>query len=98
MIIKEGSKITIVDNNMPYSPIIDEIITQDDIDIENETGEGYIFLLRHEDSKESSIFEAEKINKTENGYVVEGYFKDAILVLKNKESKLMYNSYMDYNS
>lgn len=96
MIIKEGSVIKIVDGNDKERPIIDKIITDENINIEGD-GSKYTFLLRHRDSNENCIFESEKIYKVNNEYIVEGWFKDAILVLSDKKENKMYESYCAYD-
>ncbi|AGK97388.1 hypothetical protein [Clostridium pasteurianum] len=97
LIIEEGSKIKIFDNNTPESPLIDEIIANQDIQIEG-TGEGYTILLRTENYHSNSIFESEKIEKiSEGNYEVYGYFKDALLVFTDRNRDIgMYQSYMNY--
>ena len=97
MIIKEGSIIKIVDKNDIDRAVIDKIIAQQDIEIE-EDGSGYSFLLRHRESNENCIFESDKIYKSNKEYIVEGYFKDAILVISDKYENEMYESYTEYDN
>lgn len=96
MIIKEGSKLKIYDNNDLTVPLIDEIIANQDIKIEN-SGKGYEILLRHERYSTNSIFECDRIEKiSKDTYEIYGYFKDALLVVKSDNyNPAMYNSYMD---
>lgn len=96
MIIKEGSVIKIVDGNDKERAIIDKIIANEDIRIEDD-GSKYTFLLRHRDSNDNCIFESEKIYKVNNEYIVEGWFKDAILVVSDKKESKMYESYCEYD-
>lgn len=94
MIIKEGSTVTIL--NMS-DVIIDKIKVSEDIEIENE-GNGYTFLLRNSSCKENCIFESDKIYKKGHEYFIEGVFKDAILVIQDREEDTMHESYMDYDN
>lgn len=96
MIIKEGSKIKIIDKNY-QDIIVDEIISQQDIEIEGD-GSGYSFLLRHRECNENCIFESDKIYKANEEYIIEGYFKDAILVIADKYENLMYESYSAFDN
>lgn len=98
IIIEEGSKIKIFDNNTTESPLIDEIIASNTIKIEG-NGEGYTILLRTEGYHSNSIFQCEKIEKIdEDHYVVYGYFKDALLVFTDRNRDIgMYQSYMSYD-
>lgn len=97
MIIEEGSVIKIVDKNDIDRAIVDKIVAQHDIDIEDD-GSGYSFLLRHRECNENCIFESDKVYKTNGEYIVEGYFKDAILVLSDKYGNEMYASYTAYDN
>lgn len=96
MLIKEGSKLEIYDNNDERNPLIEEIIANEEIELEG-TGEGYTILLRSEGYDMNSIFESERIKEIgENTYEIYGYFKDALLVVQNKKYKTaIYSSYMD---
>lgn len=97
MIIKEGSKLKIVEGNDKENALIDEIIANEDIEIEG-NGEGYAILLRTEGHDANSIFESDKIYQVDKtSYVIYGYFKDALLIVKSKNyNPAMYSSYMDY--
>lgn len=97
MIIKEGSVIKIIDGNDKERAIIDKIVADEDIKIEGD-GSKYTFLLRHRDSNENCIFESEKIYRLNDEYVVEGWFKDAILVISDKRDNKMYESYCEYDN
>ena len=97
MIIKEGSIIKIVDKNDIARAIINKIVAQQDIVIEGD-GSEYTFLLRHRECNENCIFESEKIYKSDKEYIVEGYFKDAILVIEDKYENEMHGSYMDFDN
>lgn len=97
MIIKEGSIIKIIDKNDIARAIIDKIVAQQDIDIEGD-GSEYTFLLRHRACNENCIFESGKIYKSDKEYIVEGYFKDAILVIEDKYENEMHGSYMDFDN
>lgn len=97
MVIKEGSIINIIDKNDTSMSVVGKIIAQEDITIE-ESESGYTFLLRHRECKENCIFESDKIYKKDSGYVVEGYFKDAILIVSDKYGTEMHESYMSYDN
>lgn len=97
MIIKEGSIIKIVDKNDIDRAIIDKIIVQQDIEIEDD-GNRYSFLLRHRECNNNCIFESDEIYKSNEKYIVEGYFKDAILVVSDKYKNVMYESYTEYDT
>lgn len=94
MIIKEGSRIVLVegyDNNI----IIDEIRAEYDIEIEN-NGRGYAVLIRTIGYDTNNLFESDSIEKVdENNYVIRGFFKDALLILKDGNSIGLYESWMD---
>lgn len=96
MLIKEGSKLRLYDDNDTTCPLIDEIIANQDIKIDKD-GRGYSILLRTKCQDTNSIFESDLIAKiSENTYVIHGYFKDALLIVKSKNySPAMYNSYLD---
>lgn len=81
--IEEGSIIKIIDKNNVTRAMIDKIVVQEDITIDDD-GKDYTFLLRHKECNENCIFESYKIYKIDDGYAVEGYFKDAILDIPNK--------------
>ena len=97
MLIKEGSKLRLYDDNNLSCPLIDEIIANQDIEIDKD-GRGYTILLRTEGFDTNSIFESDTISKvSENNYFIHGYFKDALLIVNNKNyNPAMYSSYMDY--
>lgn len=98
MIIKEGSIIKIVDKNNINRAIVDKIIAQQDIEIKS-SGSGYSFLLRHRERNENCIFESDKIYSSNNEYIVEGYFKDALLVISDEcYENIMYESYIEYDN
>ena len=94
MIIKEGSKIKIVEGNDFRGYAVNNIIANEDIDIENNN---YTILLRHEGSNINSIFESDKIVRVnEDNYIIYGFFKDALLVTTYKNNNIaMFESYMD---
>ena len=96
MLIKEGSKLRLFDGNDSLNPLIDGIVTNQDIRIDKD-GRGYAILLRTEGQDKNSIFESDKIIcLSENNYVIHGYFKDALLIVKCKNyNTAMYESYMD---
>ncbi|MDG6614165.1 hypothetical protein QCF18_15120 [Staphylococcus aureus] len=96
MIIKEGSILNIIDGLDDNNLIIEKIVAQEDIRIEN-NGEGYTFLLRYEGHDRNCIFEADKIVKKENEFIVKGYFKDAILVIRDRNKSSMHESYLDFD-
>ncbi|GAA0071736.1 hypothetical protein UT300003_32610 [Clostridium sardiniense] len=96
MIIKAGSKIKITDGFYNKNCIIDEIIAQEDINFEND-GKGYSFLLRNSESNSNSIFVADKIEKLRDCYVIEGCFKDSILVIEDRYGNEMHESYLQYD-
>lgn len=97
MIIKEGEIIKVVDKNDIERAVVDKIVSQEDITIEGD-GRGYTFLLRNRECKENCIFESDKIYNSNGEYIVEGYFKDAILVIADKFGDEMHDSYMDYDN
>lgn len=97
MIIKEGSIIKIVDKNDVNRAVVDKIVAQQDIEIED-SGRGYSFLLRHRECNANYIFESDKIYSSDEEYIVEGYLKDAILVISDKYSDEMHESYMAYDN
>lgn len=96
MLIKEGSKLKIIECNNLSSPLIDEIIACQDIEIEG-NGNGYCILLRNKGYDTNNIFESEAIIEEEDGsFKILGYFKDALLVIENKNyAPAMYSSYMN---
>ena len=95
MLIKEGSKVKLIDWNDVDRPVLDEIIVQEDINFENE---GYTFLLATRGGTFNAVFETDKIEKVnDNEFVAKGYFKDAILVLSDKGDNYMYKSYMTFD-
>lgn len=96
MIIKEGSIINIIDGLDDNNPIVEKIVSQEDINIDG-NGKGYTFILRCEGNEENSIFVADEIIKKGNEYIVKGYFKDAILVAWDKHEAYMYNSYLEFD-
>lgn len=96
MVIKEGSIIKILDMNDISMSVVGKIKAVEDISIED--NDRYTFLLRHRDCKENCIFESEKIYIKDDEYVVEGYFKDAILVVSDKYGIEMHESYMSYDN
>ena len=82
MLIKEGSKVKLIDWNDINRPVLEEIIVQEDFNFENE---GYTFLLATRGDTFNAIFESDKIEQVEdNEFIAKGYFKDAILVLSDK--------------
>lgn len=97
ILIKEGSKLKLFDDNDRDCPLIDEILANQDIKLEKD-GRGYAILLRAEGSDSNSIFESDKIIQlSENEYAIHGYFKDALLIVKSKGyNPAMFESYMDY--
>lgn len=97
MIIKEGSIINIIDKDDTSMSVVEKIVAQEDIEIEDNES-GYTFILRHRECKENCIFESDKIYKKDNRYIVEGYFKDAILVVSDKHGTEMYESYMSHDN
>ena len=99
MLIREGSKLEIIDCNNERDALIDEIIANNDVEIEG-NGKGYTILLRHNGYDTNSIFESDKIEQDEDGiYRIYGYFKDALLVVQSKNhNPAMFDSYMHYNS
>ncbi|EOU1808283.1 hypothetical protein IZT13_002867 [Clostridium perfringens] len=96
MVIKEGSIINIVEGLDDSNPIIEKIVAQEDINIDG-NGKGYTFILRCEGNEENSIFVADEIIKKGNEYIVKGYFKDAILVFRDRNESSMYESYLDFD-
>lgn len=92
MVIKEGSKIKLIegyDDNV----VIDEIIANEDIEIE---GGGYAILIRTEGRDTNNLFESDSIEKVdEENYVIKGFFKDALMILKNNKSVGLFQSWMD---
>jgi len=96
LIIKEGSSIKIIECNNISSPLIDEIIANEDIEVEG-NGKGYSMLLRNQGYDTNNLFETESIIEEKDGsFKVFGYFKDALLVVKsNNCNPAMYSSYMD---
>lgn len=97
MIIKEDAIIKIVDKNDIERAVVDKIVSQEDITIDGD-GRGYTFLLRNRACEENCIFEADKIYNSNGEYIVEGYFKDAILVISDKWGNEMHDSYMGYDN
>lgn len=93
MIIKEGSNIKLITGN---DILVEKIVAQEDIEFEN-SGSGYSFLLRVEGSEENTIFESEKVLLVDEEYIVTGYFKDSVLVIKNKNGNEMHESYLEYD-
>ena len=95
MLIKEGSKVKLIDWNDINRPVLEEIIVQEDIKFENE---GYTFLLATRGGTFNAIFESDKIEqKSDNEFIAKGYFKDAVLVLSDKGENYMYESYMTFD-
>jgi len=96
MLIKEGSKLRLFDDNYTSYPLIDEITANEDIEIDKD-GRGYSILLRKEGQDTNSIFESDTISRiSEGNYFIHGYFKDSLLVVKRKGySPAMYGSYMN---
>lgn len=95
MLIKEGSKVKLIDWNDINRPVLEEIIVQEDFNFENE---GYTFLLATRGDTFNAIFESDKIEQVEdNEFIAKGYFKDAILVLSDKGESYMYESYMTFD-
>lgn len=95
MLIKEGSKVKLIDWNDVDRPVLDEIIVQEDINFENEE---YTFLLAARGRTFNAIFETDKIAKVnDNEFIAKGYFKDAVLVISDKTENSMYESYMSFN-
>jgi len=99
MIIKEGSKIKLIEGNDNKSSLIDEIIVNEDIEIKKD-GNGYAILLRTEGYDNNSLFESDRIEKdNEDNYIVYGYFKDALLIVKEENRNMtMFESWMEYDS
>lgn len=96
MIIKEGSTIKLM-AGASDGTVLDEIIANEDIEIEN-NGRGYTILLRTEGYDSNNIFESDEIKKVdEENYIIQGYFKDALLVLRSGRNFGMYESYMAYD-
>lgn len=95
MLIKEGSKVKLIDWNDTNRPVIEEIIVREDINFESE---GYIFLLATRGDTFNSIFESDKIEQVgDDEFIAKGYFKDAVLVLSDKGENYMYESYMTFD-
>ncbi|MGG7058437.1 hypothetical protein ACQPUZ_09085 [Clostridium tertium] len=95
MVIKEGSKVKLLDWNDVNRAVLEEIIVQEDINFENE---GYTFLLATRGGTFNAVFESDKIEQvTDNEFIVKGYFKDAVLVLSDKNKNYMYESYMTFD-
>ncbi len=95
MLIKEGSKVKLIDWNDINRPVLEEIIVQEDIKFENE---GYTFLLATRGGTFNAIFESDEIEQISgNEFIVKGYFKDAVLVLSDKGENYMYESYMTFD-
>ena len=95
MIIPEGSIIQIYDNNDRESTNIDDVIAN--MDIELVDGENYTMLCRDERSNHSAIFETSNIIhvRVTDEYKIYGYFKDALLISRNKNYNAMLQTYMD---
>jgi hypothetical protein len=97
MKIEEGSVLNIFNGSSGSDDNIlaDKIIANEDINIEGD-GRGYLFLLRTKGYDSNSTFESDKIEKVgEAEYAIYGYFKDAILVVRDKNCIVMYQSYMN---
>ena len=95
MLIKEGSKVKLIDWNDINRPVLKEIIVQEDLNFENE---GYTFLLANKGDTFNAIFESDKIEQVkDNEFIVKGYFKDAVLILSDKGENYMYDSYMTFD-
>ncbi len=95
MVIKEGDVLSIVDIGSGDYSFIKDIIAQEDISISN-NGEAYLFLLRHDKSDKNSIFQSQVIQKTNDGFLIKGYFKDAMVVNVSKYGNSIMESYLDY--
>lgn len=95
MIIPEGSVIQIYDNNDRKSTIIDDVIAN--IDIEIADGENYTMLCKDEKSNHVAIFETTDVFHIygTDEYKMYGYFKDALLIRRNKNYNAMFQTYMD---
>ena len=91
MIIRENSTIQIKVNG----DLLEELISQEDIKIKG-NGQGYTFILRNTTSNENSIIESESIVKEGEKFIVNGYWKDAILCITDNEE--LHKSYMEYDS
>ena len=95
VIIKEGSNLMLIEG---YNDdiVIDEIIAQSDIEIENK-GYGYAILIRVEGRDTNNLFESDRIEKVdEENYIIRGFFKDALMILKRGNSVGMYKTWMDF--
>lgn len=92
MIIKEGSKLKLIEG-YGNDIVIDEIVAQTDIAVE---GGGYAILIRTEGYDTNNLFESDSIEKIdEENYIIKGFFKDALMILKQSKSIGMYQSWMD---
>lgn len=92
MIIKEGSKLKLIEG-YGDNIVIDEIIANTDITVE---GGRYAILIRVEGSDSNNLFESDSIEKIdEENYVIKGFFKDALMILKKDKSIGLYQSWMD---
>lgn len=91
MIIKEGSKIQLIegyDNNV----IIDEIIANENIEVSG----GHAILIRVEGCNSNNLFESDSIKQVDEGnYLIRGFFKDALMIFKRDKSIGLYQSWMD---
>lgn len=95
MLIKEGSRVKLIDWNDVSRPVLEEIVVQEDINFKNEE---YTFLLATRGGTFNSIFESDKIEQvSDNEFIAKGYFKDAVLVVSHKGENFMYESYMTFD-
>lgn len=92
MIIKEGAKLKLI-QGYGDNALIDEITAQEDIEV---IGGEYAILLRHEGLDTNNLFESDSIEKIdEENYIIKGFFKDALMILKRDNSIGLYQSWMD---
>lgn len=95
MLIKEGSVIKLLDYSDLNRPVYKQITAQEDINFKSQ---GYTFLLAHRGGTFNAIFESEEVEQiNESEFVVKGYFKDAVLILTDREESSMYESYMNFD-
>lgn len=95
MLIKEGSTIKLLDYSDLDRPVYEQITAQEDI---NFNSQGYTFLLAHRGGTLNAIFESEEVEQiNESEFVIKGYFKDAILILTDREESSMYESCMNFD-
>ncbi|XZH78672.1 hypothetical protein ACSW8S_17550 (plasmid) [Clostridium perfringens] len=55
-----------------------------------------MFLLRYEKPDKNFIFQSKVIEKTNDGFLIKGYFKDTMIVNVSKYENSLIESCLDY--